>query len=206
MSIKPILFSGSMVRAILDGRKTQTRRVLDTACDEPPAFVRCGVVTALDENDNPYRWPKTAATGDLLWVRENWASCTGCNGPENGGVIYQADGTPNAHRWRPSIHMPRWASRLTLEVTDAMVHRVQEIGEEDARAEGFPHVLDAIEFASLRGKGVAHLDKVPCRTWFYELWNSLNAKRGYGWEVNPWVVALTFTVHRCNVDSMERAA
>ena len=126
MSDHPIIFSGPMVRSLLDGRKTQTRRVLkpQPQGEQPKNWTRA--------NDKAVRY----APGDRLYVREaiNKVSTPG-------DVVYRADfeagGNDGAGLgWRPSIHMPRWASRLTLTVTDVRVQRLQDISEEDARAEG----------------------------------------------------------------------
>ncbi|WP_127524012.1 hypothetical protein [Mesorhizobium sp. Z1-4] len=203
MADRSILFSGPMVRALLDGRKTQTRRMLDLGCDEPPAFVRDGIVTAYDEHGAPYRWPRTHAIGDRLYVREAWRAdsrldeCRPSLIADCEPVLYEEDGSVRPTKWtmreagryRHGRYMPRWASRLTLTVTDVRVQRVQEISRGDAMDEGceFPNMADGPN---------------PC-DWFRDLWNSLNEKRGFGWEANPWVVALTFTVHRCNIDQME---
>lgn len=200
MTDKPIIFSGPMVRALLEGRKTQTRRVL-----KPQPGFRGGVG---DESD-PTAWgwedeygdhvPVTAirlpyAPGDRLWVRETWTHFGDAvwsvmdarmRGP--GELVYRADEDSPGAVWFPSIHMPREFSRLTLVVTDVRVQRVQEISEEDAMAEGCNPVRWAMQ--------------TP-RDHFEELWDSINAKRGYGWDANPWVAALTFTVHKANIDRM----
>jgi hypothetical protein len=84
-------------------------------------------------------------------------------------------------KWRPSIHMPRWASRITLEVTDVRVERVQEISEEDAKTEGVT--------PSIVGEWWDHL---KYRAGFQTLWNSINEKRGFGWDENPWVWVVEF--------------
>lgn len=184
---RPILFSGEMVRAILGGHKTQTRRVVKP---QPHAGARWGLQGWEDGHGcalrNPYGQP-----GDLLWVRETWAY------NEAQGTIYAADGdTPDPDdndgpercrgRWRPSIHMPRWASRITLEVVSVRVERVQSITHEDALAEG---IEDAEPGADLR---IAGLPYSFARTRFCLLWNSINAARGYSWEVNPWVWVVEF--------------
>lgn len=197
---KPIIFSGPMVRALIDGRKTQDRRALK------PQIIPC--VTWGDPPPGTYpsnhgwsRFPY--ALGDRLWVREHCATWEG----DHRDVVYRADETDQGWSdlshdartgapWkrRPSIHMPRWASRLTLTVTDVRVQRVQEVSEEDAEAEG---ARPAFSYPGWGG-----VSSVPWYRWgFHELWDALNAKRGYGWERNPWVVALTFTVDQRNIDA-----
>lgn len=113
--------------------------------------------------------------------------------------------------------MPRWASRLTLTVTDVRVQRVQEISEGDAMAEGILHENVII---GADGAGGTHREISADRYWngteedehegdeyaseaFANLWDSLNAQRGFGWDANPWVIAVTFEAHRCNIDKME---
>ena len=186
---RPILFSGPMVRAILDGRKTQTRRV---ARMTEGGHVRLG----------PRRWhPADEAAvlaspygqpGDRLWVRETWqhedGSCDDhkCGQPTH--IYHKAtESFPESMRWKPSIFMPRWASRLTLEVTDVRVQRVQKITEEDAKAEGVE--------PRHAGQGEVGHPIHTYRTGFVYVWHSINAKRGFGWEKNPWVWVIEFT--RC---------
>lgn len=186
MKLRPILFSTAMVRALLDGRKTQTRRVIV----EPDSY---GCLTGDCPHDHkdecaesmrgfcPYGVP-----GDLLWVRETfayWSKTTAAyrsGGPCSDGEVRQFY-TPT--RWRPAIHMPRWASRLTLRLTDVRVQRVQEITEDDAIAEGIP-----------RAYPIAKVE-------FQDLWDDINAERGYPWPSNPWVWALSFEVIKQNVDA-----
>jgi len=179
----PILFSGPMVRAILDGRKTMTRRVCKY---QPSVSVRkAGSMWGIKGGDAlwhfghkivscPYGQP-----GDRLWVRETWMPFTEQGCPV-GATIYRATDHPEPDgdsplRWNPPIFMPKSASRITLEITAVRVERVQDIGDEDAEAEG----LSWCNAASPR-------DKFQC------LWNSLNAKRGYGWDANPRVWVVTF--------------
>lgn len=221
MNVKPIIFSGPMVRAILEGRKTQTRRVLkpQIVCflGEVPSF-SWGKFSGLFPDDwfgygNEIDGALPYLPGDILWVRESWAArldedhiqprdltsstaffwadgpaycCnTGCNGA--------------AGRVRAAMHLPRRLSRLTLEVTDVRVQRVQEISEEDAEAEGAPNLVmddDGKFYESNTG---------TYRCGFSGLWDHLNAKRGFGWDANPWVVAVTFEVHRVNVDEFLKA-
>ena len=214
MNVKPIIFSGPMVLALLDGRKSQTRRALTLACDEPPAFVEDSAIMALDERDRPYRWPRTHAVGDLLWVREAWAY--GAAAPEKlaycapffwrreeGGVWYFADNASPPHpigqrgKLRSPIFMPRWMSRLTLVVTDVRVQRLQEISEADARSEGHPISWDgkpydppSREVDSWQGYG---------RASFSLYWSKLHGPGA--WDANPWVAAYSFTAHSMNVDA-----
>jgi len=218
MKEHPIIFSTEMVKAILEGRKTQTRRTIKP---QPPSDADVFAWFAPEikegkapegcwyENENgltfhckcPY-----GQVGDHLWVRETWT--VGAYSPNKvADVIYKA-GDLKYHitvswstiidwlgvdrdwggwipdNWRPSIFMPRWACRITLEITGLRVERLQEITEEDAEAEGEswrdgggswdnPEIIGAVE-------NYAHL------------WDSLNAKRGYGWKTNPWVWVIEF--------------
>lgn len=188
----PIPFSDEMVRAVLDGRKTQTRRPVkpqpagnfylsgDTIIDAPKGELMATRIRC------PFGGP-----GDRLWVRETW----GLTAAENWGpfeiydvlqgeaallrrdlkmaVHYQAtDVYPNMD-WRRSSHMPRWASRINLEVTTVRVERVQDISDEDARAEGCKPIY--------YGSAISAVEP------FAELWDSIYAKKGCGWNRNPWV-------------------
>lgn len=197
MKERPILMSAPMVRALLAGMKTQTRRVVKP---QPPRD--CESVYAPFAKD-PNNWQGVCADdligwygrcpygvpGDRLWARETW---TGADDPAHKHAVhYRADGE-RACRWRPSIFMPRWASRLMLEVVNVRVERVQEINEPDAIAEGVQfvkeHSPDHRRYAAPAGQ----------ETWstahdaFAWVWHRLNAKRGYGWDKNPWVWCLTF--------------
>lgn len=244
MSIKPILFSGSMVRALMDGHKTQTRRVLDAECDHPVAVVsrlyddtpsQPRAIVARDENDQFYKWPRTYAEGDLLWVRESWSTHWANDDlkpslidPDIWSIKYNADGTVRPAKRdgslatdnqflknRPSIFMPKWASRLTLRVTDVRIQRLQEISEDDALSEG---VIESWEIVDIVGTphGPREIDgyryRVPemhddegfecAGDAFADLWDRLNAKRGFGWDSNPWVAAYTFEVIHKNVNAV----
>jgi hypothetical protein len=187
--------------------KTQTRRVLKP---QPSGDVyRFGWSAAqgatwADQNGGFNNLPFWA--GDKLWVREAWrAERSWDNRPPRDlfaadPIWTEADGewsdivSPSngftIGKLRPSMFMPRWASRITLDVTDVRVQRLQEISVDDAIAEGRP-------------KGGEFLSS---RRWFRTLWDSLNADRGFGWSYNPWVVAITFRPHLCNIDQMEKAA
>lgn len=186
---RPILFSAPMVRAILAGRKTQTRRVV-----KPPVPIRSPCdIRWMDESPHPEvyaaggAWIPLAcpygATGTRLWVRETWSmASTACGGEE---TIYAADYPDDSDKAsgvvrRPSIHMRRDQSRITLEITDVRVQRLQEISEVDACDEGFDQE---------RAFGVVLQTRVEM---FRKLWNDINEKRGFGWDANPWVWVITF--------------
>lgn len=182
---RPILFSGPMVRALLDGRKTMTRRVLEPETLGADEAIRI-----------PY------SLRDRLWVRETWAERL-----LGEAASYRADVQDAPIAWRPSIFMPRWASRLTLIVTDVRVERVQEISEEDARAEGcFKGHASGRVFNDRTSMRLGGDEWSSARDWFADLWDSLNASRGHGWDANPWVAALTFDVHHRNIDALREAA
>ncbi|UEP49609.1 hypothetical protein LMA00_07635 [Burkholderia ambifaria] len=245
MTERPILFSAPMVRAILEGRKMQTRRVVKVRDEFPPAWatlVSEGHSLTQEGKPRPVgsfywseeqqagkplktlrRWPVLpekhpmagdwywtpspyGKIGDRLWVRE---TCRATEELDSGldGVRYPADGafrpiedtTEVAERWIdlhayrgqkgatvPAIHMPRWASRITLEITGVRVERLQTISESDARAEGV-----TIADHHLRGY-CAGAYRPPSIRAFHDLWDSLNAARGHGWDANPWVWAISF--------------
>lgn len=210
MKEKPILFQLWKVKRILewDWRlgNMQTRRVIDP--DRLlKAQLKAGIITTSDDEKNgwrkivplcPYGQP-----GDRLWVREAWGIPEGLDpGRDAIYISYPADektlhiftddtglksnctGFVSPPRWRSPMFMPRWASRITLEIVTIRVERVQEISEEDVVAEG----IGAFTLA----RGVLS-DTPPDLRWkFVELWDSINAKRGYGWEVNPWVWVVEF--------------
>jgi len=261
ITARPILFSAPMICALLEGRKTQTRRMakfvpeppdLSNVVDPNPRhaepYLDCycgGERTPVNprgmtpwwcwwtRDDRPceqFRVPYGAA-GDLLWVRETWAvgKCAdglkpselsrGCWLRENGGLWLEGvtPRTPISPRGvsRSSIHMPRWASRLTLEITGVRVQRLQDISEEDAIAEGVTRIRDGCHV--IRGfdydlSGLCHTNPV---TPFAKLWSHINGPGKLidgewmsAWDLNPWVIALTFAVHKINVDAFlaQRAA
>lgn len=188
------MFSAAMIRAILEGRKTETRRVIKP---QPPSRAdgqrphRMEFVG--DEEENAlFVYSRGAMTGGWnarcryglqggrLWVRETWSphfertqTASGC--------VYRADIDPPGSlehiKWRPSIHMPRWAARILLEVTAVRVEKVQDITEECALREGCYGAISA-------------------RNQFASLWNSINEKRGFGWENNPWVWVISFRMSK----------
>ncbi|MGS1095822.1 hypothetical protein ACVCNR_14690 [Aquamicrobium terrae] len=209
MADLPILFSAPMVRAILreikqpGTGKTQARRFLDIACDEPPAIAYGGRIIAYDDGEREYRWPNTKAVGDRLYVRETLQAASNDQGKR--WLAYAADGKDVwlLTEWTkprssvPSIHMPRWASRITLIVTDVRVQRLQEISEADARAEGLEWVAPTWGVS-----GVAASWSGDPRLAFAGLWDSINAERGYGWDANPWIAAYTFRPIFGNIDQV----
>lgn len=206
MRDKPILFSGPMVRAILEGRKSQTRRVLKPqpdaglpicSADWVPGSEGAKLCYLNGFDGSPLGLvPTSYAPGDRLWVRETWVAVEPNIAPPefpDGGLYraswpYEPECKPV---WKPSIHMPRWASRLTLVVSDVRVQRLRDISEEDARAEGVDRPI------------LPHWPDRPYVSAFRGLWNDLNAKRGDGWDQNPWVIAITFEPHNVNIDRMD---
>lgn len=191
---RPIIFSADMVRAILDGRKTQTRRVVKPQPKSPHlgymavegGALQCGPDYP-DGDDDFVRCPY-GVPGDRLWVRETWdwvagGSIISIQGGESQSkridqVIYRADGgNPVSCGWTSAAHMPRWASRITLEIVDVHVERVQYISELDAYSEGTSRP-DGTR-PPLDGTGLSNF--YPYRELFQQLWDSLNAKRGLGW-------------------------
>lgn len=249
----PVLFNGEMVRAILEGRKTQTRRVVKL-----PSHFKCPVTgrkyplpvdlwksttfggggsfrivrgERVAVPEAPGMWNDKGATligspyspGDRMWVRETWGYRGGpwhSKTPkvQDFQIAYRADGSQITFSrpaeifeslakqrprktdeddwdwqdyisrywksWRPSIHMPRWASRITLEITDVRVQRLQKISDSDAMDEG----------AGATGPLHAELDgdTDEYRNRFRELWESIYAKQGNGWATNPWIWAISF--------------
>ena len=192
--MKPIIFNTPMVQAILEGRKTQTRRVIkpqpvkdDTFKGpywyEPTVVNKDGElgpgkpVFGISSTDGEWGIKSPYQPGDVLYVRETWSR------DESGEYVYRTNyGTteddsfpPSMFRWCPSIHMPREAARIFLRVTNVRVERVQDITAHDAIREGME-------------------SEIPFDTVdeFKELWNNLNAKRGYGWDTNPWVWVVKF--------------
>ena len=193
MTERPILFSAPMVRAILNGNKTQTRRVVKGMALRwlrPDHFTP--EFTALPENGLcPYGQP-----GDRLWVRETFQRFT-----DDGEILYKADPAGfeamNEYkrdecleaRWRPSIHMPRRFSRISLEITAVRVERLQEISEADARAEGAMfHDGGQIGHSGWRHDySDVHAD---ARSSFARIWNNINGPGS--WDKNPWVWVIEF--------------
>ncbi len=170
---RPIIFSGDMVREILSGRKTMTRRVMKPQPIIDPRKIPRGYCTLHDKKTGEWRSPQHGVFGDRLWVRETWFSSE-CK-KELLGYLADGDNPHNVtYRVRPSIFMPRWASRITLEITDVKVSKLQEMNDEDAVKEGI--------------KGWTN-QAAPIDCFMY-LWDSINKK--YPWKSNPWVWVISF--------------
>ncbi len=200
MTTRPILFSGPMVRAILAGAKSQTRRVVNMA--------NIGMIGHGGTGDDPESWGYQiddgsglwavlarghsatesglisipcpyGAPGERLWVRETFRIENGTR-PEHGpnGVHYRADGEDSGATWRPSIFMPRWISRLTLDVTEIRVERLGALTYDDAQAEGVDFFPPA--------PGCSPVQR------FALGWDKINGKRGFPWASNPWVWVVAF--------------
>lgn len=189
---KPILFNQLMMRALVAGRKTVTRRVVryipalgdpDQWCPRigEPQFQR---IVGDYRRHCPY-----GAPGDLLWVRETHAIVPATAYRHDPRVhhrvsadgyywaIYRAGWERVSNGWRPSIHMPRWASRFTLRITKVGLERIQEITEEEA-------VVEGVEASSL----------CSAREGYAGLWDQINAKGGYSWAANPWTWVIRFAL------------
>lgn len=193
MKERGMIFNGEMVRAILDGRKTQTRRPVKPQPEltQKSGFSWNGVVYGAGSNDRetnrnfahvkcPFGKP-----GDRIWVRETWSEAGAsapdltlyrANYPEHVPAHYENIPPVNEIHWTPSIHMPRWASRITLEITDVRVERLNNISECDAKAEGGPTECTLIGDKYFPG--------------FRSLWKSIYGEES--WDANPWVWVIKF--------------
>lgn len=191
MKERPILFSGEMVRAILDGRKTMTRRVIkpqpDNVTTGPTPMGANWMAWGMDGIVRDL-WCPYGQPGDRLWVRETFATdIQGC--PGEYGLSYRADHIdprgdgPTRIKWTPGIHMFREYSRINLEITNVSVERLQDITEDDAIAEGVQYFI---------ASGKMTRSEMSMRSAFAGLWDSINLKRGYGWDTNPWVWVIEF--------------
>ena len=233
MSDKPIILIGAEVRATLEGRKKQKRIVIKEP-EDWDLLAYLGFERDVD-GQHSFRFDHPTGCydgsikspyeiGDKLWVRETWATTEQAGDHKaDSYVVYRATDpdweTMEGWKWRPSIHMPRWASQITLEVKDVRVERLKDISEDDALAEG----IERREFTRRDGsKMVGYSDdwsrlgqlsrfaggifprneKHPlkeediclgsARMGFANLWNSINEKRGFGWYTNPWVWVIEF--------------
>ncbi|QHG87977.1 hypothetical protein ACCQ13_14930 [Xanthomonas sp. NCPPB 1638] len=198
MRERTILFNGAMVRAILSGAKTQTRRPMK---HQPQNVVIPGigpmVAVRKAKGTDRWLWPNAreqviagcpfGRPGDRLWVRETWAPRTLGRWSvleKHMQPLYRASEDKPEWKgiWRPSIHMPRWACRLVLEITDARVERLQAISEADALAEG------AMEWVGEQNTPIRDLNAGDERIAFKALWEST----GGDWDANPWVWVIGF--------------
>ncbi|EPY4011490.1 hypothetical protein NL495_07870 [Klebsiella pneumoniae] len=199
MKERGMIFNGEMVRAILDGRKTQTRR---------PIKWKQTRFTEIGEREDGSKWPWSedaehacdfwhpcpfGAVGDRIWVRETWASGLSTKST----LAYRAthkredleDGFYDTIKWTPSIHMPRWASRILLEITGVRVERLNAISEEDATAEGVPpagSLLPDYPGTFLTPKG----DFATAKVAFQRLWESIYGEES--WKAKSWVWVISF--------------
>lgn len=205
MAEKPILFNTEMVKAILDGRKTQTRRLVKVSHRGAAGFNVCfrkstGEFTGVydwDDEESMYedRTPAPCQLGDILWVRETWCKWWLPHGEwqyrykattpygNRGPVMPDSDDEPFTMPWKPSIHMPKEAARLFLRVTGVRIQRLQEITSGEAVAEGIK--------SNLRSPSEAADALIA----FEKLWNSTVKPADlplYGWEANPWVWVIEF--------------
>jgi len=206
MKEKPILFKAEMVRAIPDGRKTQTRRVIK-------GLSIIGGESVIDLTNIP-KCPY-GSIGDGLWVKENWRTLIEYNHlpprdiPKGAPIEYEATGKcVLSGKTRPNIFMCRWMSRFLLEIKDIRVERVQDISEDDARAEGIRYLPDSGCFIGTEGPsptpGMKCITPWPtAKEAFMDLWDSINGKpRIYkdedpidiSWNANPWVWVVCFKV------------
>jgi hypothetical protein len=218
MKTRPILFSAPMVRALLNGSKTQTRRVIKPQPEVcPPDYPKKGHwwpskahQTMLHVEDEMQKWDNLAAhacpygqVGDQLWVRETFMSLanTGVEGRDKEGnrinYAYAAESSPGSYsdecrkeyglKWKPSIHMPRAASRITLEITGIRVERLNDCSEQDAIAEG----ISKYEKGWLNYDGIYPVPLSPIDS-YQTLWESINGAGS--WAANPWVWVVEFKV------------
>ena len=218
MAIKPILFNTEMVRAILDGRKSCTRRLVKPQPDEKHTYP-LGFVTdstekkevgcfgfGIDEYGGSIQYAKPSYhTDDILYVRETWKKAP------NGYYYYedwQRNDIADITKWKPSIHMPKEAARIWLKVTDVRVERLQEITEDGVWDEGFRFKPPCLTRVSADGhtcdldgpctSSIKYCDMTMGELFGRELWNSTIKKSDldrYGWDANPWVWVIEF--ERC---------
>ena len=210
---RPIIFSTDMVKAILEGRKTQTRRVLNPQPEELIDLtgiddyeignvledkssgdfeIRLPNYEWLADIRNPYGQP-----GDLLWVRETWAMYL------DGFIAKSTNTFFKGVKWKPSIHMKKVYAQIWLEITDIRVERLQDISYQDAKAEGIEPIGENCEGATLFRNYENPPDyiaegELSSRLSFRSLWDSINSKPGnrkpVTWNANPWVWVVSFKV------------
>lgn len=186
-----MIFNGEMVRAILDGRKTQTRRIMKIQPEHSGLGLRQVIDSKNGSDDGKYFWSSSdscglkvrsksftcpfGAVGDRIWVRETFSPVPDHDEPAGcSAFLYAADGVGPYGKWTPSIHMPREASRILLGITDVRVERLRSMSQDDARAEGVIAASGPME------AGLA----------FRELWDSIYGEES--WKANPWVWVIEF--------------
>jgi hypothetical protein len=192
---KPILFSTEMVRAIMNGTKTQTRRVVNRQIEGEQLFMDRDCIATYFEGIEVK--PPFGPPGTLLWVRETFQRVPDTLKTEDvQPFLFKADNIGKLYwKWKPSIHMPKDAARIWLMVTDVRIERLQDMGDDDAIAEGVeeihpaPFLIRWKDYADPTGE----LFTEPIDS-FRSLWQSIYDKRGLGWQKNPWVWVYTFEV------------
>jgi hypothetical protein len=203
MKEKPILFSTPMVQAILEGRKTQTRRVIKP---QPIKVFKENGVDVLIDDGRTNAGKRPYAVGDILWVRETWAKYDAPYGLLCSKYQYKVDKYDLSIRtsiygkkikWKPSIFMPREAARLFLEVKCVRVERLRDISEKDAEAEsakpiGVKDLSNVFNYLDNNTGGDSSELSNSYKAGFYKIWEELNAKRGCSWDSNPWVWVIEF--------------
>lgn len=205
---RPILFSTPMVQAILEGRKTQTRRVIKNISEEATFFgieenpelvsidieqeepeIHNGTFALFEENSSKFPYGNI---GDILWVRETWNNYNEnfYGFPDKEIYLYKANGTDRTCTWKPSIFMPKDACRIFLEIENIKVERLQEISEEDARAEGIEREWDGIATWYKDYLKPNEMIKRYAKESFESLWKFINGKQS--WEENQWIWVIEF--------------
>ena len=188
MTARPIIFNGAMVRAILDGAKTQTRRVVKPCKDKNMGISLTACELAGEINQGDFTNSFYGQLGDRLWVRETFQRAGG-----NTGYWYAAtdsksdDGNSPVSHWKPSIHMPREASRITLEISGMRVERLQDITADDSYEEGTAEWASANPPMDSDGQPDKFRNIVLA---YRALWESINGAGS--WEANPWVWVVEF--------------
>lgn len=218
MKERPILFSGPMVKALRAGTKTQTRRIIKSQPSDHhwqffPTYKLSNIVLPCANNGGTVfvTWTHTAngnfdiednrplcpygKPGDRLWVKETWRPQDGMTMAEQdrSEIEYRADGDrpkePTDCHWKPSIFMPRWASRITLEIVSVRVERLQEISEADAIAEGIDPLTDH-GYKHYGREGAPFQPSMTARGSYMTLWESINGAGS--WALNPWIWVVEF--------------
>ena len=201
MAIKPILFNTEMVRAILDGRKDATRRIVKGFIPDdavwgytaftPKGYISCRGTFADGYGEKFFKLP--CEPGDILYVRETWCDDRQFTHDSTPGRYFYKASENGDFKWHPSIHMPKEAARIWLKVTDVRIERLQDVTEDEAKAEG------AIDNRGFIHSPENEYDRIhTAREHFIKIWNSTIKKSdldSYGWDANPWVWVIEF--ERC---------